>query len=138
MAYARVGIWSLILLVASASHVFANNGTQLTGYGAKAQGMGGVSLAFPQDSIAAANNPAGMAFVGSRFDLGAQVLYVSSESSYRGLENKGTGLAIAPELGFNYLHRFFVVWPEILSRYLELLLNVEMGFNRDSKSSAVC
>ena len=33
-------------------------------------GMAGVGIALPQDSLAAATNPAGMAFVGSRFDGG--------------------------------------------------------------------
>lgn len=48
----------------------ATNGTMPHGYGIKAQGMGGASIALPQDAIAAANNPAGMAFVGNRLDVG--------------------------------------------------------------------
>ena len=31
------------------------------GYGIKSKGMGGVGIALPQDSLAAATNPAGMA-----------------------------------------------------------------------------
>ena len=48
----------------------ATNGYLLPGYGAKAIGMGGVGVAYAQDSIAAAANPAGIADVGSRADLG--------------------------------------------------------------------
>ena len=40
------------------------------GYGIKAKGMAGVSIALPQDALAAANNPAGMVLVGNRLDFG--------------------------------------------------------------------
>jgi long-chain fatty acid transport protein len=49
---------------------YATNGYQPHGVGVKAQGMAGVGIALPQDSIAAGSNPAGMAFVGDRFDAG--------------------------------------------------------------------
>ncbi|PWB41156.1 MAG: long-chain fatty acid transporter [Rhodocyclales bacterium] len=48
----------------------ATNGYFSHGYGMKAKGMAGVSIAMPQDALAAANNPAGMAFVGDRLDVG--------------------------------------------------------------------
>jgi long-chain fatty acid transport protein len=48
----------------------ATNGYFPIGYGAKTEGMGGAGIALPQDSIAAANNPAGMVIVGDRVDLG--------------------------------------------------------------------
>ena len=48
----------------------ATNGYFLPGFGAAAVGMGGVGVAFAQDSIAAAANPAGIVDVGSRADLG--------------------------------------------------------------------
>ncbi|MCK7582643.1 MAG: hypothetical protein MZV65_48470 [Chromatiales bacterium] len=40
---------------------YATNGYFTHGFGVKAQGMGGVGIALPQDSIAAGANPAGMA-----------------------------------------------------------------------------
>jgi long-chain fatty acid transport protein len=42
---------------------FALNGAQPGGYGIKNAAMGGVGIALPLDSLAAANNPAGIAFV---------------------------------------------------------------------------
>jgi long-chain fatty acid transport protein len=48
----------------------ATNGYFLPGYGAAAIGMGGVGVAFAQDSISAAANPAGIVDVGMRADLG--------------------------------------------------------------------
>jgi long-chain fatty acid transport protein len=50
--------------------VNATNGMYMVGHGAKATGMGGVGVAYPQDAMAAAYNPAGMTEVGeSRLDL---------------------------------------------------------------------
>jgi long-chain fatty acid transport protein len=49
--------------------VFATNGMYMIGYGAKATAMGGAGVAYPQDGMAAAYNPAGMTEVGeSRID----------------------------------------------------------------------
>lgn len=44
--------------------VFATNGYFMIGWGAKASGMGGAGVAYPQDGMAAAYNPAGMTEVG--------------------------------------------------------------------------
>ncbi len=49
---------------------FATDGYFATGYGAKQQGQGGAGVAHPGDSLATATNPAGMAWVGNRFDVG--------------------------------------------------------------------
>jgi len=57
-------------LLALAPVAWATNGYFSHGYGIKAKGMGGVGIALPQDALAAATNPAGMAFVGDRLDLG--------------------------------------------------------------------
>lgn len=48
----------------------ATNGYFSHGIGIKAKGMGGVGIALPQDSLAAATNPAGMVLVGDRMDVG--------------------------------------------------------------------
>jgi len=48
----------------------ATNGYFSHGYGIKSIGMGGAGIALPQDAIAAAINPAGMAMLGNRVDFG--------------------------------------------------------------------
>lgn len=48
----------------------ATDGYFQTGYGVIQQGQGGAGVALPADSLAAATNPAGMVFVGTRFDFG--------------------------------------------------------------------
>jgi len=56
--------------IALASPVLATNGYFQIGYGAKSTGMAGVGVANPQDTLAGASNPAGMALVGEGFDIG--------------------------------------------------------------------
>ena len=53
-----------------ASAAMATTGYFALGYGAKAMGMAGAVVSNPQDSIISATNPAGMALVGERFDVG--------------------------------------------------------------------
>lgn len=60
-------IASVALLPASAR---ATNGYFSYGWGTKSKAMAGVATALPQDTLVAASNPAGMAFMGRRFDLG--------------------------------------------------------------------
>jgi long-chain fatty acid transport protein len=48
----------------------ATNGYFSHGYGIKSIGMAGAGIALPQDAIAAAINPAGMAMIGNRVDFG--------------------------------------------------------------------
>jgi len=57
----------------AAPAAYATNGYFMLGYGAKARGMGGAGVAFPQDAVAAATNPAGMSWVGNRADVGLEL-----------------------------------------------------------------
>lgn len=62
----------------------ATNGYFFHGYGIKAQGQAGVSIAQPQDALAAANNPAGTAWIGDRLDLGATLFAPDRHASIQG------------------------------------------------------
>ena len=62
---------ALALLAPSAS--YATNGYFMIGAGAKTRGMGGAGIAYGQDSLAAAANPATAIDVGSRVDIGAEI-----------------------------------------------------------------
>jgi len=68
----------------------ATNGYFSHGYGTKNKGLAGGGVALPQDAMAAATNPAGMAFVGARMDLGIAV-FSPSPRSYS--TTGGSGLA---------------------------------------------
>jgi long-chain fatty acid transport protein len=61
---------TLLATLFAPSLVHATNGYLSEGYGIKAQGQAGVGIAWAQDALAAATNPAGIAFVPDRVDLG--------------------------------------------------------------------
>lgn len=67
----------------------ATNGYFSHGYGMKAKGMAGVGIALPQDSLAAATNPAGMVMVGDRIDFGVDLFKPVRSAST-------TGYMVAP------------------------------------------
>lgn len=66
MKYHRL---SLLTLVVSAQ-LSATNGYFDHGYGIKAKGMGGAGIAFAQDALAPATNPAGLVYVPDSMDIG--------------------------------------------------------------------
>jgi long-chain fatty acid transport protein len=78
----------LALALSSAALVptaaLATNGYFSHGYGTKNKGMAGAGAALPQDALAAATNPAGMAFVGNRLDLGAALFSPRREYTVTG------------------------------------------------------
>jgi long-chain fatty acid transport protein len=61
--------------------VYATNGYFSHGYSTKEKGLAGAGTAYSQDAMAAATNPAGMAFIGERMDLGLQ-LFAPSPRGY--------------------------------------------------------
>src|SRR5690554_2388222 len=65
-----LGVIALAILPTT---VLATNGYFSHGYGTISAGMAGAGSALSQDSMAAATNPAGMAFVGSRTDGGLEI-----------------------------------------------------------------
>jgi len=105
-----------ILLAAATALAFApcaalaTTGYFAHGYGMKSKATGGVGIALPQDALAAAANPAGMAWVGNRFDLGvewfmpdrgAQIagnMFPGVDGTYDG---NGTSSFLIPEFGYN-------------------------------------
>lgn len=89
---------------------FAVNGAQLSSFGVTAGGMGGVSIALPQDSVAAANNPAGMGVIGGRFDFGIQGIEPQIDYDFGSSSNHlhSGGVSAVPEGGFNLqINRYF-------------------------------
>lgn len=97
----------------------ATNGYFEPGYSVKSLGMGGVGIAFPQDALAAAMNPAGMVDVGNRLDFGVSFFQpkrdarLSSDATVMtpmgvypiggGYSGNDTKTFTIPEFGFNYM-----------------------------------
>jgi long-chain fatty acid transport protein len=67
---ARIILAGIVTLSLAAPSAQATTGYFLNGYGGKARAIGGAGVAFPQDSMAPATNPAGLSFVGRRLDFG--------------------------------------------------------------------
>ncbi|WP_219061924.1 OmpP1/FadL family transporter [Pseudomonas sp. UMAB-08] len=114
---------------------FATNGYFLHGNGVKAQGQAGVSIAQPQDAMAAANNPAGTAWIGDRLDVGA-TLFAPDRSA----EIEGNGAGANGHYNGNAKNVFLL--PEIgLSKQLSDRLGVGLaiygngGMNTDYRSN---
>lgn len=102
----------LVAFACAAAPAFATNGYFSHGYGIKAKSMGGVGIALPQDSLAAATNPAGMGMVGDRFDVGLDLFAPIRTSTWTGTGGgvysrplgdykSGKNLFAIPELGYN-------------------------------------
>lgn len=85
----------------------ATNGYFSHGYGMSAKGMGGAGIAYAQDSLAAATNPAGMVHVGNRFDIGLDIFAPDRGFTFAGGSRDGNGSGAMeswfpiPELGYN-------------------------------------
>ena len=104
------------LLAAAVAAALAPLGAHATtgyfqhGYGIKAKGMGGVGIALPQDALAAASNPAGMALVGNRMDLGVDWFAPDRGAEITGnafpgvngrYDGNDTKSFLIPEFGYN-------------------------------------
>ena len=102
----RLRPFALAGLALACGQAMAMNGAQLGGYGIKNAGMGGASIALPLDASAAANNPAGMAFVPTSV-LGNVVVF-KGKSNFTGPAGPGRTLydnttETGPEGGFNWV-----------------------------------
>jgi long-chain fatty acid transport protein len=112
----RRSLLSIAFTLILTAPAMATDGYFASGFGVKQQGQGGAGVALPQDSLAAATNPAGMVFVGNRFDFGLTLFrpirsgtitgnqlppgYPNVNGTYDGSRLKNFGI---PELGFNRL-----------------------------------
>lgn len=108
MSFTKKLIPFLVLL--STQQAFATDGYFSQGYGVKSQGMGGVGIALPQDSLAAATNPAGMGLIGNRVDAGLTWFRPEREAALSGtlgafsdgtFKGNGRDNFAIPEVGFN-------------------------------------
>lgn len=110
-------IAALFAAAGLSASAFATNGYFSHGYGIKAKSMGGVGIALPQDALAAATNPAGMAMVGDRVDFGLDLFMPNRTATWTGTGTNpmngaymtvtasdyksGRNLFAVPEFGYN-------------------------------------
>ena len=90
---------SLVALAVAAAvpmTAHATNGYFSHGYGTKSKGMAGAGVALPQDAMAAATNPAGMVWVGDRYDLGAALFSPRREYTVSGNPSPPPAFGLSP------------------------------------------
>jgi len=94
----------LICAAVSVSRSHATDGYFDYGYGIKAKGMGGAGVAFPQDSLAPASNPAGVAFLDNRLDAGLTYFQPDRSASIGSSHFDGNGKEqfYIPEAGYRH------------------------------------
>jgi long-chain fatty acid transport protein len=93
---------SVLLALASAPS-WATNGYLANGYGTDAEGVAGVGIALPQDALAAAANPAGVALVGNRVDGGLD-LFIPQRSA----DVHGNGYGMDGNYNGNATRQFYI------------------------------
>lgn len=103
----RLSVVVLAPLLAVPSLTQATNGSLLIGHGAKSRAMGGVGVAYAQDGLAAAVNPAGIANVGTRADLGVMLFRPKRSAWVPGFSGRdeidsGANLFLIPNMGGAY------------------------------------
>ena len=102
-----------ISLMSAAGLAHATDGYFSDAYGMKAAGMGGAATAMTDDAMGGANNPASMAFVGDRFDIGATIFSPRRSASrsgstmnggmFNGSVDSNSNYFVVPELGYNHM-----------------------------------
>lgn len=97
-----------LVLGGTLSTAFATDGYFSHGYGMKAKGMGGASVAMAQDAFAGANNPASASFSGNRVEAGVDFFMPDRSASRTGSPfglnasvDSDSKLFLVPEFGFN-------------------------------------
>lgn len=126
---------SLLSALSMALPVQATNGYFAHGYGVKSQGMAGVGYALPQDGLASAFNPAGIAELGDRLDLGATGFFPRRSADIVGnafgpdahFEGDGRKTFVIPE--FAWVHRLSPRWSAGLAVYGNGGLNTQFKDN---------
>lgn len=85
---------------------FATNGTAPVGIGQSAKGSGGAGAAYPQDTLAAGINPAGMVHLGNRMDIGIEIFQPDRRLTWDGnpgviYDGNNPKRFYIPEFGYN-------------------------------------
>lgn len=88
----------------------ATNGYFAHGYGTSNKALAGAGVALPQSAMQAATNPAGMAYVGTRFDIGIEAFnpmrdYNTYGNGFNmnGTQDSENEWFFIPHIGYNYM-----------------------------------
>ncbi len=148
-----------LLLALTPASVFATNGMFMIGYGAKSEAVGGAAIAFPQDSLAGASNPATISWIDMstmRIDVAAEFFAPSATATLdKGTNGEGVqgpsitkasnaNKYIIPDMGFAMkFNRKLTIGMSAVgaggggSRYNENLYNVIAGSGSSKETLGV-
>jgi long-chain fatty acid transport protein len=90
---------SLFLIIAlgfTANDTYATNGYFANGYSIESKALGGAGVALPQSSLDASINPAAMAFVGKRIDVGLSFFNPNREYKVSGSPSPPPAFGLTP------------------------------------------
>jgi len=112
----------------ASSAAYATNGMFGHGYSTKEKGLAGAGVAYSQDSLAAATNPAGMVHVGARFDVGAALFN----------PNRNYDVTGGPSNACSATGCSFSIGPQAIDSDRTMFFIPHLGYNMmlDSSSSA--
>ena len=104
--FSRLLLTTALMFVAMPAH--ATDGYFLHGSGAKAKGMAGAAIAYPQDALAIASNPASATEVGHRLDIGVDIFVPDRSATIHGnafgpdasYSGNGANPFVLPEIGY--------------------------------------
>jgi len=107
----KLAVCAAIAAALAPGWALATDGYFSHGYGMKAKGMAGAATAVAQDTFGGANNPAIMAFVGNRYDVGLDWFSPhrdasrtgSSPADIDGTTDSGETSFFIPEFGYNHM-----------------------------------
>ncbi len=96
----------------------ATNGYFAHGYGTKTKGMAGAGIAYGQDGLAAATNPANVVLVGNRVDFGVDLFMPDRTTSITGNGSIGNvnydpnddNMFLIPEFGYQEMINSKMAW----------------------------
>jgi long-chain fatty acid transport protein len=96
----------VVAVLATGSTAWATDGYFPHGYGMKALGMGGASVAMTDNAFAGANNPATAAFAGNRYEMGVNLFSPKRSAVTMGqsgpMETESeSNYFLVPEFGYN-------------------------------------
>ncbi|HEY3267092.1 MAG TPA: outer membrane protein transport protein [Armatimonadota bacterium] len=87
----RYALAAIAAALAGGGVAHATHGYFAYGYGTKSKGMAGAGVALPLDSLQAAVNPAGMVWLGNRFDVGAGIFSIRPQYRVKGAPSGAPG-----------------------------------------------
>jgi len=88
----------LVLALCFSGVAQATNGYFANGYSIESKAMAGAGVALPQGSLDASTNPASMAFVGNRVDIGLSLFNPNREYTVKGNPSGDPYLGLPPGL----------------------------------------